>query len=84
VGLWRQGDLLHFGWRFAPDGPVGRDAGAWSQWHAAHAPYLFFSDWGGYRWYVDPLAKKRGVPAAELRGPARADRAAAAHGARGG
>jgi hypothetical protein len=28
---------------------------------------------GDYRWYIDPLAKKRGVPTAELRGPKRGD-----------
>jgi len=26
-----------------------------------------------YRWYLDPLAKKRGIPIAELRGPKRGD-----------
>jgi hypothetical protein len=34
----------------------------------------FLSDSGGYRWYIDPLAKKRGVKSSELRGPLRADR----------
>jgi hypothetical protein len=29
---------------------------------------------GGYRWYLDPLAKARGVPTARLRGPMRASR----------
>jgi hypothetical protein len=58
-----------------PEGP-GDDASAdrWRQWLAEHEPYLFYSEYGGYRWYVDPLAKTRGVPTAELRGPARADR----------
>jgi hypothetical protein len=61
--------------RYAPDGP-GADAPAekWRAWWAGNRPYLFFSDTGGYRWYLDPLAKKRGVPTAKLRGPDRATR----------
>lgn len=60
--------------RYAPDGPEDRDsAAAWKTWWLANRPYLFFSDSGGYRWYIDPLAKKRAVPTSELRGPARAD-----------
>jgi hypothetical protein len=43
---------------------------------AENRPYLFASDTADYRWYVDPLAKRRGVPSAELRGPKRADQAA--------
>ena len=46
----------------------------WSAWLDENRPYLFFSDQGDYRWYVDPLARKRGVPSAQLRGPARASR----------
>jgi hypothetical protein len=57
--------------RYAPDGPRG-DADAWRAWWGENRPYLFFSDSGGYRWYIDPLAKKRQVPTADLRGPARA------------
>jgi hypothetical protein len=65
--------------RYAPDGP-GPDAvaGKWRAWWAENRPYLFFSDTGGYHWYVDPLAKRRRVPTAELRGPARATRPAPA------
>jgi hypothetical protein len=60
--------------RFAPDGP-GREAAAtaWRTWLDENRAYLFFSEWGGYRWYVDPLAKRRGVPTADLRGAARGD-----------
>ena len=47
-------------------------ADAWEQWFKENRPYLFFSDFGDYRWYIDPLAKKRGVPSTDLRGPARA------------
>ncbi|HKQ38737.1 MAG TPA: hypothetical protein VJ063_11715 [Verrucomicrobiae bacterium] len=47
-------------------------ADAWEKWFKDNKAYLFFSDQGDYRWYVDPLAKKRKVPTAELRGPARA------------
>jgi hypothetical protein len=57
--------------RYAPEGP-GADAAAekWRSWSAENRPYLFFSDTGGYRWYVDPLAKRRAVPTERLRGPA--------------
>lgn len=58
--------------RFVPDGPgAAADRATWQEWLATHEPYLFFSEWGGYRWYVDPLAKARGVPTAELRGTGR-------------
>jgi hypothetical protein len=60
--------------RYVPEGP-GRDADAdaWGKWWKLNSPYLFYSELGCYRWYVDPLAKKRGVPTQDLRGPARAD-----------
>jgi len=67
----RAGRLLR---RYAPEGPGGADADAWTRWRDENRPYLFASDAGDYRWYVDPLAKRRGVPSAELRGPGRADR----------
>jgi hypothetical protein len=61
--------------RYAPEGP-GRDASAaaWADWWKANADYRFFGEAGGYRWYLDPLAKARRVPTARLRGPARASR----------
>jgi hypothetical protein len=61
--------------RYAPDGP-GRDGTAqdWNAWWKANADYLFFGEVGGYRWYLDPLAKARGVPTDRLRGEARASR----------
>ncbi len=63
--------------RYVPDGPgAAAPAEAWRSWWRENRPYLFFSDTGGYRWYTDPLAKKRGVPTAKLRGAARATRAA--------
>jgi hypothetical protein len=34
--------------------------------------FAFASDAGDYRWNTDPLAKKRGVPISEMRGPKRA------------
>jgi len=41
--------------RFVPDGPgADADAAAWRTWHEQHEAALFFSDWGGYRWYVAP------------------------------
>jgi hypothetical protein len=60
--------------RYAPEGPKSDDPDDWSKWHQANAPYLFYSEWAGYRWYIDPLAKTRGIPTADLRGPVRADR----------
>jgi hypothetical protein len=47
----------------------------WDKWWQANAPYVFYSELGCYRWYIDPLAKQRGVPTKDLRGPSRADRA---------
>ena len=61
--------------RYVPIGP-GLEASprAWADWWKANADYLFFGEVGGYRWYIDPLAKARGVPTARLRGPLRASR----------
>jgi hypothetical protein len=60
--------------RYLPEGPgASAPAADWSYWFESNRPWLFYSEWGGYRWYVDPLAKSRGVPTASLRGPARAD-----------
>ena len=59
--------------RYVPCGPTGDDHKAWTEWLEENRPYLFPSDAGDYRWYVDPLAKRRGIPSAELRGPRRAD-----------
>lgn len=59
--------------RYAPGGPEGDSAEAWAAWWKENRPYAFGSDAGDYRWYIDPLAKKRGVPSSELRGPRRAD-----------
>lgn len=61
--------------RYIPEGPAkGSDAAAWERWIQLNSPYLFFSDAGGVRWYIDPLARKRRIPTAKLRGAARADR----------
>jgi hypothetical protein len=62
--------------RYAPDGP-GKDASAesWQKWWRDNSPYLFYSELGCYRWYIDPLAKQRRVPTKDLRGPLRADAA---------
>ena len=40
---------------------------------ARNEPYAFTSNASIYRWYIDPLAKRRGIPQANLRGPKRAD-----------
>ena len=61
--------------RYAPEGPGARATPQdWDRWRMANADYLFFGEAGGYRWYLDPLAKGRGVPTARLRGTARASR----------
>jgi hypothetical protein len=59
--------------RYVPMGPTSAPADAWEKWWKENRAYAFASDDGDYRWYIDPLAKKRGVPASELRGPKRAD-----------
>ncbi len=58
--------------RYAPQGPVEGSAEDWSRWWETNRTYLFYSEPGGYRWYIDPLAKSRGIPSEKLRGPARA------------
>ena len=62
--------------RYAPAGSGDTSFTAWEAWLHENRPYLFFSDQGDYRWYVDPLAKKRAIPSKELRGPARATKRA--------
>ena len=60
---------------YAPlDAPQSTDPAKWEAWLRENRSYLFFSDQGDYGWYVDPLAKKRGIPTAQLRGAARASR----------
>jgi hypothetical protein len=59
--------------RYLAGGPQG-DAAAWEKWWQENAAYVFYSELGCYRWYIDPLAKKRGIPTKDLRGPARADK----------
>ena len=58
--------------RYAPVDSKNVTADEWQKWLTENRPYLFFSDQGDYKWYIDPLAKKRGVPSTELRGPKRA------------
>ncbi len=59
--------------RYVPDGPNEGSAAKWRDWHAENKPYLFATDFGHYRWYIDPLAKHRGIPTTELRGIDRMD-----------
>ena len=58
--------------RHAPDGPAAGSAEEWTTWWETNRPYLFYSEGGGYRWYIDPLAKRRAIPSDKLQGPARA------------
>lgn len=59
--------------RYVPSGPdPAADSTVWLAWLDEHRPYLFFSESGQYRWYVDRLAKERGVPSKVLRGVKRA------------
>ena len=55
--------------------PLGTNASAdeWEKWWHENSPYVFYSELGNYSWYIDPLAKKRGIPTKDLRGPARAN-----------
>jgi hypothetical protein len=60
--------------RYAPDGPAGEVTSAddsfvaeWRQWLRENRDYLFFSDSGGFRWYIDRLAKRKQVPTDGLR-----------------
>ena len=55
--------------------PLGTNAGAddWDKWWKENSPYVFYSELGCYHWYIDPLAKRRGIPTKVLRGPARED-----------
>jgi hypothetical protein len=59
--------------RYVSCGPRNANADQWSSWWQANRVYMFASDSGDYRWYIDPLAKKRGVPTTDLRGIKRAD-----------
>ena len=60
--------------RHVPDGPGGgATADAWKRWLAENRAYLFYCDRANYCWCMDPLARKRGSPTKNLRGPARAD-----------
>jgi len=64
--------LLHC---YVPSGPSGNSSDEWLAWWKAHRRYLFATEGGEYRWYIDPLALRREMPTAELRGPRRADAA---------
>jgi hypothetical protein len=58
--------------RYLPDASTSPTPAQWIQ---QNRPYLFASDVGDYRWYADELARRRGVPSSDLRGPKRADAA---------
>ena len=61
--------------RYVPCGPdPAADSTVWLAWLDEHRPYLFFSESGQYRWYVDRVAKERGIPSKALRGARRARR----------
>jgi hypothetical protein len=59
--------------RYVPTGPKVGGVDVWIAWWKENQPYAFACDEGDYRWYIDPLAKKRGVPTSDLRGSKRAD-----------
>jgi hypothetical protein len=52
--------------RYVPTGPQGDSADAWDQWWKENQSFAFASDAGDYRWYIDPLAKRRGVSILEI------------------
>jgi hypothetical protein len=58
--------------RYVPGGPSAETAEAWAAWWEENQSFAFASDAGDYRWYIDGLAKTRGIPTSELRGPRRA------------
>ena len=58
--------------RYVPVGPGAGDSNAWASWWKENQRFAFASDAGDYRWYIDSLAKKRGVPCRTMRGPKRA------------
>jgi hypothetical protein len=60
--------------RYLPEMPVDT-AQAASAWLAENRAYLFATDAAIYRWYIDPLAKQRGIASRDLRGPRREDHA---------
>ncbi len=59
--------------RYAPEGSADGSAVAWRRWWSENRPYVFPLEIGSYRWYIDPLAKARGIPTSQLRGAERAD-----------
>lgn len=61
--------------RYGPRERPAASAGAeeWRKWLEGNRPYLFYNEHSAYRWSIDALAKKRGVPTDELRGSNRAD-----------
>jgi hypothetical protein len=59
--------------RYVQAGPKEGGADAWAAFWRENKSYLFGNDEGEFLWYLDPLAKKRGVPTQDLRGPKRAD-----------
>ncbi|MBM3832082.1 MAG: hypothetical protein FJ403_02170 [Verrucomicrobia bacterium] len=62
---------------YAPEGaPKKPSVPDWESWLLENRAFLFFSDQGDYVWYIDPMAKKRGIPTSQLRGPARASQPA--------
>ena len=58
--------------RYVPAGPKQGSSNAWATWWSENKRYAFTLDSGDAVWYVDALAKKRGIPTKELRGPKRA------------
>jgi hypothetical protein len=59
--------------RYVHNGPKDGGADAWASYWQDNQPFLFASDEGEFHWYLDPLAKSRGIPTRDLRGPKRAD-----------
>ena len=58
--------------RYVPNGPGNAaKSDEWTEWYRENKEYLFFTDTGGFRWMIDALAKRRGIPSAKLCGPMR-------------
>jgi hypothetical protein len=59
--------------RYVPEAPQNATSSQLQSWCDENDPYLFATDLGDFRWYIDPLAKARKIPSSELRGPTRRD-----------
>ena len=60
--------------RLVPEGPQDDDAAAWRSWLSQLRDFLFWSEYAGYVFLIDPLALQRREPTGQLRGPRRSSK----------